>query len=252
MSLSSSRSPDRKRKRSSAKKTTAVLKKKKKSRGGENEKWKRREWCSSTKTRWQQPAESSGGQSSVDAWEHAKPKGKWTEVSADCRVLDALVKEKYITWTKSGRESAKRETDLYDMLEEAATDEKKEERDREKLGKKLEALLTKKEEEDEATCLMEEIMKNVVAAEQKSFEAGQKSMQRSARICRHTRQRSGPGQDLMTKCWQSMQSRGTQNMNLEKTWKTYTPQPGEWVGMKKTRREDYGHRCVEECLSDDF
>ena len=36
---------------------------------------------------------SSGGQSSVDAWEHAKPEGKWTEVSADCRVLDALVKE---------------------------------------------------------------------------------------------------------------------------------------------------------------
>ena len=59
-----------------------------------NEKWKSREWYGSTKTRWQQPAESSGGQSSVEAWEHAKPKGKWTEVSADYRVLAALVKEK--------------------------------------------------------------------------------------------------------------------------------------------------------------
>ena len=37
----------------------------------------------------------------------------------------------------------------------------------------------------------------------------------------------------MTKCWQSMQSRGTEKMNLETR---------EWVGMKKTRREDCGHR----------
>ena len=41
-------------------------------------------------------------------------------------MLDALVKEKKITWTYSGRESAKREANLYDMLEKAATDEKKE------------------------------------------------------------------------------------------------------------------------------
>ena len=64
------------------------------------------------KTRRPQPAGSSGGQSSVDTWEHVKPEGKWMEVSADYRVLDALVKEKKITWTKSGRESAKREADL--------------------------------------------------------------------------------------------------------------------------------------------
>ena len=54
-------------------------------------------------TKWQQPVGSSGGQSSVDAWEHAKPKGKWIEISADYRVLDALVKEKKITWTTGGR-----------------------------------------------------------------------------------------------------------------------------------------------------
>ena len=61
------------------------------------------------KPRWQQPAESSGGQSSENAWEHAKPEGKWSEVSADYRALEALVKEKKITWTKSRRESEKRE-----------------------------------------------------------------------------------------------------------------------------------------------
>ena len=51
--------------------------------------------------------------SSVDAWEHAKPEGKWKEVSAEYEALDALVKEKKITWNKSGKESAKREADLY-------------------------------------------------------------------------------------------------------------------------------------------
>ena len=55
------------------------------------------------------PRKAAGGQSSADAWEHAKPEGKWTGVSAGYRVLDALVKEKKITWTKSGRESAKTE-----------------------------------------------------------------------------------------------------------------------------------------------
>ena len=114
-----------------------------------NERWKSGEWYGSTKTSWQQPAGSCGGQSSVDAWEHAKPKGKWTEVSTDCRVLDAPVKGKKITWTKNGRESAERAADLYDMFEKAAADEKREERDRDKLGDKLEAFLKSKEEEDE-------------------------------------------------------------------------------------------------------
>ena len=116
--LSSSCSPDKRGKRSSVKKTTAVLKK---AMTGKNERWKGRELYGSTKTRWQQPAGSNGGQSSVDALEHAKPQGKWIEVSADYRVPDALVKEKKIKWTKSGRESAKREADLYDMLEKATS-----------------------------------------------------------------------------------------------------------------------------------
>ena len=58
------------------------------------------------------------------------------EVSADYRVLNALVKEKKITWTKSGRESEKREANLYDKFEKAATDERREDRDRDKLGDK--------------------------------------------------------------------------------------------------------------------
>ena len=69
------------------------------------------------------------------------------------------MKEKKITWNKSGKESAKREADLYAMLESAATDETKQEWDRDKLGDRLKAFRKRKEEEDEATCLMEEMRK---------------------------------------------------------------------------------------------
>ena len=134
--LSSSCSLHKRGKRSSVEKTTAVLKR---AMTEKSDRWKSREWYGSTKTKWQLSAGSSGGQTSVDTWVHVKPKGKWMEVSADYRVLDALAKEKKITWRKSGRENAKREADLHDMLEKAAADEKKEERDRDKLGDKLEA-----------------------------------------------------------------------------------------------------------------
>ena len=110
------------------------------------------------------------------------------------------MKEKNITWTKSGRESAKTEAELFDMLEKAATNEKREGRDRDKLGDKLEGFLTRKKEEDEATGLMEEMRRNVVAAQQKSFEAEQS-------LCNALREyvdNYGRDQDqartLMTKC----------------------------------------------------
>ena len=125
------------------------------------------------KTRWQQPAESSGGQSSIDAWEHAKPEGKWTEVSADYKGLEALVTERKITWTKSGRESAKREAGLVDMLEKAATNEKREGRDRISLGTSEKPPLQGKKRKTRQRVLIEEMRKNVVAAQQKSFEAEQ-------------------------------------------------------------------------------
>ena len=74
------------------------------------------------------------------------------------------------------------------MLESAATGEKKEERDRDKLGDKLEAFLKRKEEEDEARRI------KVCAAL-----LGNTSIDRDR----------GRARTLMTKCWQSMQSRET-------------------------------------------
>ena len=78
------------------KKTTAVLKM---AMTEKSVKWKSKEWYGTTKTRWQQPARSSGGRSSDDEVEHAKPKGMWKEVSAEFDAVGAVVKEekKHVT-----------------------------------------------------------------------------------------------------------------------------------------------------------
>ena len=151
VSLSSSCSSHKRKRLSCVKKTTAVLKK---AMTEKSEKWKSRDWFGTTKTRWQQPAGSSGGQSSHDAWEHAKQKGKWKEVSAEFDAVGAVVKEKNNTWHKSGRESLKREAELYTKVESAATDEKQEERHRCRLRDRLVEFRKRKDEEDEAMCLI--------------------------------------------------------------------------------------------------
>ena len=152
-------------------------------------------------------------------------KGKWTGVSANYRVLDALVKEKKITWTRSGKESAKREADLYHMREKAATNEMKEGRDRDKLGDKLEAFLTREEREDVATGLMEEMRKKVVAAQQKKCE----NMSTDT-----TEIRTRPG-TLMTKCWQSMQIPRHKEYEPRKRLGTKAMKAG-WCEEEKTRK----------------
>ena len=114
--------------------------------------------------------------------------------------------------------------DLYDMLEKAATDEKREERYRDKLGDKLEAFF-KRKEEDEGTGLMEEMRKNVAASQQKSFEAEQSLCGAlRAHVDEYDRDH-GRARTLMTKCWQSMQS---------------SPQPEELDGAKKRERQSCG------------
>ena len=94
------------------------------------EKWKSKDWYGNKKSRWQQPARGDGGQSSHDTWDTAKPKGKWREISAEIDAVGTSVEEKKNTWHKSGKESTKRETELFTMVEVAATDEKQEERER--------------------------------------------------------------------------------------------------------------------------
>ena len=97
------------------------------------------------------------------------------------------------------------------MHEKAASDEKREERDGDKLGDKLETFLKRKEEEDEATGLLQEMMKNVVAAQQKSFEAEQSLCNALREYLEGYDRDQGRARTLMTKCWQSVQSRDQKN-----------------------------------------
>ena len=53
--------------------------------------------------------------------EHAKPKGKWKEVSAEIEAIGGNCERKEKTrGNKIGRKGAKREADLYTMLVSAA------------------------------------------------------------------------------------------------------------------------------------
>ena len=92
---------------------------------------------------------------------------------------------------------------------------KKEERDRDKLGDRLEALLERKKEEDEATCLMEEMRRNVEVAEHESSEAEQNLCSALREYADTFDKDHGRPKTAVTKLRQLMQSRDTTNLNLD-------------------------------------
>ena len=81
----------------------------------DREKWKMAKAEIGTETRKPGGSKplSDGGQSSHDTWDHAKPEGKWKEISAEFDVVGTTVIEKKNTWHKRSNESSKRETELY-------------------------------------------------------------------------------------------------------------------------------------------
>ena len=125
------------------------------------------------------------------------------------------MKEKKITWNKCGRESAKREADFHTMVESAATDQKQEERDRDKLSDRLEEFRKRKEEEDEAMCLIDEMRKNLEAAQHRSFEAEQRLCSALQEYVDTFDKDRGRPKTIMTKLWQLMQSRDTKSLNKD-------------------------------------
>ena len=135
-------------------------------------------------------------------------------------------------------ESAKREADFCRMVESAATDEKQEERDRDKLSDRLEEFRKRKSEEDEAMCLTEEMRTNLEAAQLKSFEAEQ-------RLCSALREYvdtfdkdRGRPKTIMTKLWQLMQNWDTKNLSLDKDLEEILSKMEQMGGSEevKTRR----------------
>ena len=115
------------------------------------------------------PREAAGEKAPKTPGSTQKPKGKWKEVSAEFEAVGAVVKEKKSTWHKSGKESSKRETELYTMVESVATDEKQEERNRCGIRDQLVEVRQRKDEENEARCLIEEMQRNLDAAQDKKL-----------------------------------------------------------------------------------
>ena len=117
-------SPIKRGRLSKVEKTTAVLKR---AMTENRETWQGN--GKETKSRWQQTVWFEGGQSSHDTWDISRPKGKWREISAEMDEVGSAVKEKSNTWKKC-KEKAKREAELFKMVEVGVTDEKQEERER--------------------------------------------------------------------------------------------------------------------------
>ena len=134
-----------------SKKTTAVLER---AMTETRERWQGKDWYGRTKSRLQQPTGSDGGQSFHDTWDISQSNGKWREISAEMDEVGTTAKEKTNTWNKSCKESAKRETELYNMVEAAVMDEKEEERERGLIRDLLGELRKRGEEEDEARNLI--------------------------------------------------------------------------------------------------
>ena len=77
------------------------------------------------KPHWRPSAGEEVGQSSHDEWKSSK---HWKEISVEMDASGSAVKEKTNTWTKNCKESAKRESYLYKMVELAAIDERQEDK----------------------------------------------------------------------------------------------------------------------------
>ena len=110
----------------------------------------------------------------------------------------------------------KSETELYKMVDAAVMDEKQEQKGRGKIRDLLEQLLMRREEEDEASGLIEEMQRNLDEAQNKSCEV-ERTLDRVLweYIEAFDKERGRP-QLIMTKLWQMMLSRDTMNLNLDK------------------------------------
>ena len=150
VSISSSCFPPKREPVSTVKKNSAILKKATTER---HTGWSRKEWHSNPKHQCRSSAHEDAGQSSHDKWKSSRPQGKWKEVSLEVDALGSALKEKTHTLNKSCKESARRETKLYKMIEIAAKDEKQEDKQRSITKKTFTQLGKEEDEADEARAL---------------------------------------------------------------------------------------------------
>ena len=135
-------------------------------------------------------------------------------ISAEMDAVGATEKDETNSWNKSCKESVKRETELYRVFEAAVTDETQEQKERGMIRDLLEQLQRRREEEDEARGLMEEMQRNLDEAQNRSYEVERKSNWVLWEYIEAFDKERGRPRLIMTKLWQMMQSRDTKNLNL--------------------------------------
>ena len=175
------------------------------------QRWQSTEWYEKTKPGGNNRPEVKG-ESSHDTWDISRPKGKWRENSAEA--FGTAVKEKSNTWNKSCRESTKREADLCKMVEIAVTDDT---RERGIFRDLLGELRKRRQEEDDARNLIEEMQRNVDEARNKSYELEQKLNRIPWEYIEAFDKERERSRLMMTKhSGKMMQSRETKILSLEK------------------------------------
>ena len=142
-------------------------------------------------------------------------KGNRREISVEMDAAGKTVKEKTHTWNKSRKASAKRETEFYEMVEAAVMDGKQE-KERGMIRDLLGEIRKRREEEDEARNLNEEMQRNLDEAQHESLEVERKLDRVLWEYIEAFDKERGRPQLIMTKLWQMMESKDTKNLNLDK------------------------------------
>ena len=102
------------------------------------------------------------------------------------------------------------------MVEAAAIDERQETKERIVVKDLVEQLQKRREEEDEATGLMEEMQRNLDEAQRRSHEVERKLDRVLGEYIEAFEKEMRRPQLVMNKMWQRMRSRDTKNLNLDK------------------------------------
>ena len=138
------------------------------------------------------------------------------EISVEIDTVVTTVEEKTNTWNKSCRESAKRESKLFKMVEQAALDERQEHKERSMLQDMLKQLHREREEEEEARGLIEELQRNLDEAQARACETERKLGRVLGEYIYSYEKERVRAHYIMDKMRQMMQSKDTETLNLDK------------------------------------
>ena len=124
-------------------------------------------------------------------------------------------------------------------------DEKQERKERGMIRDLLEQLQKRREEEDEARGLIEEMQRNLDEAQNRSYEVERKLDRVLWKFFEAFDKEIGRPQLIMTELWQMMQSRDTKNLNLDRDFEDIigkVKQVGWTTGV--WRQEEDAERAV--------